>query len=89
METERMVNTMSMISPEAYVDEYKDMSYEELLPIRDELIEDIKDFEKHGGGDTEIHPSPDVMYQVNLEYLGKLCELIADKYRDKQWETDL
>ena len=77
---------MSMISPEAFVDEYRDMPYEELLPVRDELIEDIKDFEVHGGGDTGMHPSPDVIYQVNLEYLGKLCALIADKYRDMQWE---
>ena len=36
---------MSMISPETYADQYKDMSYEELLPIRDDLIRDIWNFE--------------------------------------------
>ncbi len=79
---------MSMLSPNAFVDEYRDMPYEELLPIRDELIEEIRDFEKHGGGDTGICPSPDVIYQVNLEYLAKLCELIAEKYRDKLWDQE-
>ncbi len=77
---------MSMISPGAFVNEYKDMSYEELLPVRDELIEDIREFEKSGGGPSNICPSPSTVYQVHLEYLGKLCELIADKFRDRQWE---
>lgn len=37
-----------------------------------------------------IHPSPEVVYQCNLEYLGKLCELIAEKYNQEYvWgETD-
>ena len=77
---------MSMVSPDYFVEEYKDMTYEELLPVRDELIEDIREFEKNGPGASGMHPSPSTIYQVNLEYLGKLCELIADKYQDLQWQ---
>ena len=77
---------MSMISPETYADQYKDMSYEELLPIRDDLIRDIWNFEKSEDTGGSIQPSPKTIYQVYLEYLGKLCELIADKYRDLQWQ---
>ena len=79
---------MSMISPEMYVEEYKDMTYEELLPVRDELIEAIRSFEKNGDSDNGYQPSPKTIYQVHLEYLGKLCELIADKFRDMQWEEE-
>ena len=77
---------MSMVSPDYYVDDYKDMSYEELLPIRGELIEDIKAFEKSDGLPSGMYPSPSTRYQVHLEYLGKLCELIAEKFRDMEWE---
>lgn len=77
-----------MISPDYYVDQHKDKSYEELLPISDELIDSIRTFEKQGpaANDVIIAPSPDVRYQMDLEYLGKLCELIAEKYREKLWE---
>ena len=77
---------MSMVSPDYFVEEYKDMTYEELLPVRDELIEDIREFEKKGPGVGGMQPSPNTMYQVRLEYLGKLCELIASKFQDLQWQ---
>ncbi|MBQ9512715.1 MAG: hypothetical protein IJR58_05940 [Lachnospiraceae bacterium] len=77
-----------MISPDYYVDQHKDKSYEKLLPIRDELIDSIRTFEKQGpaANDVIIAPSPDVRYQMGLKYLGKLCELIAEKYNEKLWE---
>ena len=62
-----------------YVEEYMNMSYEELLPVRDELIEAIRSFEKNGDSGGGFMPSPETIYQMHLEYLGKLCELIADK----------
>lgn len=77
---------MSMISPDYFIEEYKDMAYEELLPVRDELIDEIREFEKNVPDNGGISPSPSTMYQVRLEYLGKLCELIVDKYRDLQWQ---
>ena len=71
-----------MISPEMFVAEHKDEKYKDLLPVRDELIEQIYAFENHTY-DPEMdkyHPSPDVLYQMHLQYLGKLCELISEKY---------
>ncbi len=74
---------MTMISPEMFIEEYENMSYEELLSVRDELIEGIRSLEK--SGDNENYPE-NTRYQVELEYLGKLCELIAEKFRDMQWD---
>ena len=74
-----------MISPEFFIEQYKDKRYEELLPVRDNLLEEIRAFENRTY-DPELdswRPSPDVIYQFNLEYLGKLCELIAEKYRQE------
>ena len=75
-----------MISPDAFILDYKDMSYEELLPVRDELIDNIRNFEINGSKGDNIYPSSSTRYQVTLEYLGMLCELIAEKYRDLQWQ---
>ena len=81
-----------MISPEGFIDEYRDKPYKELLPVRDELIEAIREFEadtNHTGEGWNIMPSPEVRYQCNLEYLGKLCELISEKYnREYVWGED-
>ena len=74
-----------MISPEMYVEELKSKTYHELLQERDELIEEIRAFENHTYDpklDT-ILPSPEVTYQWNLESLGKLCGLIAEKYNQE------
>lgn len=74
-----------MISPDWFVEELKDKSYKELLSIRDKLIRQIRSFEKHTYDpklDT-ICPSPDVVYQCNLQYLSKLCDLIAEKYNSE------
>ena len=63
----------------------KNKSYKELLPVRDELMQEIWTFENHSY-DSELimmHPSPEVVYQCNLEYLGELCKLIADKYNQE------
>ena len=71
-----------MISPEMFVELHKDKKYNELLPVRDELIEAVRAFENktYDPKMESIHPSPDVIYQMDLEYLGKLCELISEKY---------
>lgn len=74
-----------MISPEKFIEEYKNKSYAELLPIRNELLEEIQAFENHTYNPemNMVHPSPEVVYQCNLEYMGKLCELIAEKYNSE------
>ena len=71
-----------MISPEMFVAEYQDKKYKDLIPVRDELIKDIREFETqtYDPKMNAICPSPDVMYQMHLQYVGKLCELISEKY---------
>ena len=81
-----------MISPGMYIESIKDKSYDDLLKERDSLMKKIRHFEK--GADQKdlkydfviVSPSPEVKYQVNLLYLGKLCELISDVYKAKVWE---
>ena len=74
-----------MISPESFIKEYENLPYSELLPVRDELIEAVKAFEEHSYGPEEelVHPSPAIRYQCNLEYLGRICGLIAEKYNQE------
>lgn len=74
-----------MISPESYILKYIDKPYEELLLVRDRLISHIRHFEKHKDEQEEviICPSSEVAYQCNLEYLAKMCELIAKKYNQE------
>lgn len=74
-----------MISPELYVEELKDKSYKDLLKKREELLEKIYIFENGKIDEKEfmLKPSPDVKYQMHLEYLGELCKLIAEKYREE------
>ena len=55
-----------MISPDAFILDYKDMSYEELLPVRDELIDNIRNFEINGSKGDNIYPSSSTRYQVTL-----------------------
>ena len=74
-----------MISPEIFIEEQKDKTYQELLVERNKLIREIKQYES--GEEPEhiiINPSPDVRYQCNLEYLAKICELIARKFNEEK-----
>ena len=75
---------MTMISPKAYIEsECEGKSYKELLKMRDELLKGIYAFEKGKISPRAwmIKPSPEVKYQMNLEYLSELCKLIAETYR--------
>ena len=71
-----------MISPDMFVELHKDKKYKDLLPVRDELIADIREFENmtYAPEMDNICPAPEVLYQVRLLYLGRLCKLISEKY---------
>lgn len=75
-----------MMSPESFVRAYKDEPIEEIIKIRDELIDNIKNLEKivfskdRSSEEWNFHPGPDVRYQVNLEYLSQICILLSEKY---------
>jgi hypothetical protein len=79
-----------MISANGYIQSKINKSYEELLEEREKLLKRITDFENSCGdkSDVIISPSPSVMYQCNLLYLAKLCELIAEKYRIKESDVN-
>lgn len=80
-----------MISPESYLEEMKALDYEELIKERDRLIHEIRHFEKHKD-DVSVeplqHPFPNVVYQVSLEYLSKLCEYMAERYNAEFIQDD-
>lgn len=73
-----------MISPEVYIDGIKHKSFDELLKERESLLEKIREFEDAIGQPKNdkwlISPDPEVVYQCNLMYLAKLCELIQKTY---------
>lgn len=74
-----------MTSPESFIQEYKNKSYSELLSARDKLLKEIRAFERHTYDPERdmFCPSPEVIYQCNLEYLGELCKLISKKYNQE------
>ena len=70
-----------MISPEMFVAMYKDNKYKELLPVRDELIDDIRSFEKRHMTLKWMASTLRLRLSINvIKYLGKLCELVSEKY---------
>ncbi len=73
---------MSMISPQVYIAQYENEPYEKLLKVCDKLIRDIRYFEKHKNeyqDDFIISPSPYLQYQMNIEYLIVLLNLISNR----------
>lgn len=83
-----------MISPDYYIEQLKDADYLQLIEERNGLVEAIKDFEEkelagdRSGDEWMIMPSPEVVYQMNLEYLGRLCEFMKEKYNQEYvWEN--
>jgi hypothetical protein len=78
-----------MISPEGFIAKHKNKSYAELVALREDLLAEIREFEGNAEHKSEgliVHPSPEVRYQCNLEYLSKLCGLIAETYnREIAW----
>ena len=76
-----------MISSETFADVHADKTYEELIEVRNELINSIKKFEatpQNEDSDFIICPGPDVVYQINHEYLSKICLLIVQKFQEQQ-----
>lgn len=73
-----------MLSPEAFAAMHEDDSYEELLSLRDEMIEDLRDYESEEPDESayQILPSPDTRYSVNLLCVAEICRLIEKKFRE-------
>lgn len=74
-----------MKSPGGIIEEYNDKSYTELIFVRDDLIAKIRDFEKCkidsiDSTESNMNSSLQVVYRCNLDYLGRVCKLISEKY---------
>lgn len=71
-----------MISPNNFANEHQDDSYEELIELRDELVGQLKKYEEadHSNSNPANFPSPEVKYMMNLQYVARLCNMIAKKY---------
>ena len=78
---------MSMMPAEVYIEELQDKTYKELIEIRDNLLIEIKDFEEHideiMAQEPYIFPSPDTIYQYNLEFLALLFNLLKEKFNNE------
>ena len=75
-----------LLSPEMRINQIKHKSYKQLLRERDKLIHKIYTYERDKPEFSEMlmNPSPEVIYQIDLLYLAKLCELIVEKFREKE-----
>ncbi len=75
-----------MVSPYSYAEMYKDATYEELLKVRNKLIEELWQFERNEVPAEEymICPSPDTRYSCNLEYMTEICRLVDAAYQRKR-----
>lgn len=74
-----------MISSESYMETIKDLNFEQLVKERNKLIKELHRFEKKiydVDMEVVIHPSPDVVYQCNNQYLIKVTELINIRFRE-------
>ncbi len=78
-----------MISPGMYAEQLKETPYTELIREKDQLVESIRKFEKaelagdRSDPDWKYCPSPDVQYQMHLEYLSELCRLMQERYNEE------
>ena len=78
-----------MISPQGYIDEVKDYPYDKLIKERNKLVNSIKRFEKSyftgdkSGYEWHYCPSPDVVYQCELEYLSELCTFMQERFNEE------
>ena len=79
-----------MISIEGFVALHKNDSYEDLIALRSKLIGEIEAFERKEIPQErwEICPSPDVVYQSDLQYLAALCNLIAERFSRERMKGD-
>jgi len=82
--------TMTMISPESYADDIKDLPYEKLVDKRNELIEELHQIEKSGTSYDKMHDEgyTDVIYQMTNHYLVEVTKLLNEKYNQIVWSRD-
>lgn len=77
-------------SPDLFIEEHENDSYEELVKLKNELIREIDEFERtyHKSDDVIFSPSPETYYQWNISVLEKLLPLLKESYRRKYEEDE-
>ena len=85
-----------MISPQHFGEQYKNCSVEELIKVKDKLIEENSEYErkyilKTEPVDTSINPpiSPDTRYKMNYDYLKVILDMITSKVNLDASEVNL
>lgn len=70
-----------MIDPVTFRKSLENATLEELIKKRDELILEIRRYEKDKDlmEDNIIEPTPKFVYMMNNEYLSEVCNLINEK----------
>lgn len=80
-----------MISPEYFKEQNKDKTLKELVMVRNQLLDSIKDYENRKilnksnelTQDDLVKPSPETRYNLNNQYLKEITDLIGQKFREK------
>ena len=74
-----------MLSPMSYDNLHANDTLEELIKERNRLIKEIKYFEKHKeellADEKVMFPSPDVVYEMNVQYLTIICIFILGEVK--------
>ena len=70
-----------MMSPQTFVQEFKDKPVAYCIDARDNLIRELKTFEMNPDYEKDIYPSPLTKYLVYVDYLKELSDVIAQKIR--------
>ncbi len=78
-----------MISPGAYIKQFENADYMELIEERNRLISFINWFEMNeyrndrSSDEWKYKPSPETRYRMYFHYLALICFLMHDKYGDE------
>lgn len=86
-----------MDSPESYASQFAQAPYTELIAARDELIQEMREYERESLDPTpkplqfETRPSPADIYSSSFLYLIELSKLMASRAYEitgEDWEED-
>ena len=75
-----------MPCPKGFIERLKNKNLEDLLEEQSDLVHEIWEYEHRDkllDDEFTLCPTPDVVYQMNQEYLDEICILIGEKYFGK------
>ena len=86
-----------MISPQGYIEQHKDKSLEELIKERNELLDEMKEYEEANILNKKppifsgiiIEPSPSTVYYWNNHYLNAITDLIIERKKESKVKASI